>query len=165
MVESSPATLAAAATAGGVEVASAPNREGSRDRLKQSQREAKHTRLQAQDMAKGNLSKPRVWNNIHALYMYVSDYLPVGIFTVFRPCTVRFFQIIYPTVRFGAVLENRKSYDAVRGGCRFCKSYGAVRFGFVIYPTVRFGAVFKNRKSYGAVRFANATAVSLRCTV
>ena len=46
LVESSPATAAvAAAAAAGVEVVSAPHREGSRERLKQSQREAKHTRL------------------------------------------------------------------------------------------------------------------------
>ena len=46
-VESSPATaVAAAASAAGVEVVLAPNRGGSRDRLKQSQREAKHTRLE-----------------------------------------------------------------------------------------------------------------------
>ena len=47
LVKSSPVTAAAAAAAAaaGVEVVSAPNREGSRDRLKQSQREAKHTRL------------------------------------------------------------------------------------------------------------------------
>ena len=42
LVESSPGTAAAAA---GVEVVSAPNREGNRDRLKQSQREAKHARF------------------------------------------------------------------------------------------------------------------------
>ena len=41
LVESSPATAPAA----GVEGVSAPDREGSRDRLKHSQREAKHTRL------------------------------------------------------------------------------------------------------------------------
>ena len=45
LVESSPATAAVAAAAAGVEVVSAPHREGSRERLKQSQREAKHTRL------------------------------------------------------------------------------------------------------------------------
>ena len=42
LVESSPATAAAAAAAAaaaGVEVVSAPNQKGSRDRLKQSQRE------------------------------------------------------------------------------------------------------------------------------
>ena len=44
LVESSPATAVAAAA--GVEVVSASNREGSRDRLKQSQWEAKHIRLQ-----------------------------------------------------------------------------------------------------------------------
>ena len=48
LVESRPAIAAAASAAGGgVEVVSAPNREGSRDRLKQSQREAKHPRLKA----------------------------------------------------------------------------------------------------------------------
>ena len=41
LVDSSPGTAAAA----GVEVVSAPNREGNRDRLKQSQREAKHARF------------------------------------------------------------------------------------------------------------------------
>ena len=49
LVESSPATAAAtaaaAAAAAAVEVVSVPNREGSRDRLKQSQRQAKHTRI------------------------------------------------------------------------------------------------------------------------
>ena len=45
LVGLSPATAAASAAAGGVEVVSAPNREGSRHRLKQSQRKAKHTRL------------------------------------------------------------------------------------------------------------------------
>ena len=46
-MESSPATAAAAvaAHAAGLEVVSAPNREGSRGQLKQSQREAEHTRL------------------------------------------------------------------------------------------------------------------------
>ena len=39
-----------------------------------------------------------------------------GFFTVIRPCMVRFFQIENPTVRFGAVLKNRKSYGAVRCG-------------------------------------------------
>ena len=48
LVDSSPATAAAAAAAApGVEVVSAPNREGRRDRLKQSQREAKNTRPKA----------------------------------------------------------------------------------------------------------------------
>ena len=47
LVESSPATAAAAAAAAaGVEVVSAPNREGSRDWLKHSQWEAKHARLE-----------------------------------------------------------------------------------------------------------------------
>ena len=46
LVESSPAAAAGAAAAtAGVEVASTFNREGSRDRLKHSQPEAKHTRL------------------------------------------------------------------------------------------------------------------------
>ena len=46
LVESNPATAAAAtAAAGGVEVILAPNREGRRDPLKQSQRQAKHTRI------------------------------------------------------------------------------------------------------------------------
>ena len=48
LVKSSPATAAAAAAAAaaaGVELISASNREGDRDRLKQTQREAKYTRL------------------------------------------------------------------------------------------------------------------------
>ena len=47
LVKSSPDTAAAAvaAHAAGVEVAPAPNREGRWDRLKQSHREAEHTRL------------------------------------------------------------------------------------------------------------------------
>ena len=48
LVESSPAaatTAAATAPDAGVEVVPAPNREGSRGRLKRSQREAEHTRL------------------------------------------------------------------------------------------------------------------------
>ena len=44
LVDSSPAT-AAAGGGGGVEVVSAPNRAGTRDRLKQSQREEKHAKL------------------------------------------------------------------------------------------------------------------------
>ena len=46
LVESRPATAATAAVAAaaGVEVVSAPNREGSRNRLKQSQWEATYTR-------------------------------------------------------------------------------------------------------------------------
>ena len=45
LVESSPTTAAAAVSAAGVEVVSAPNPEGSWDRLKQLQRDANHTRL------------------------------------------------------------------------------------------------------------------------
>ena len=41
-----------------------------------------------------------------------------GLLTVIRPCTVRFFQIENPMVRFGAVLRNRTSYGAVRCGFR-----------------------------------------------
>ena len=63
LVKSSPVTAAAAAAAAaGVEVVSAPNREGSRDRLKQPQREAKHTRLKA--WRRRILSRHNVWNNI-----------------------------------------------------------------------------------------------------
>ena len=49
LVDSSPATAAAAA-AGGVEVVSAPNREGTRDPLKHL-------------ISVGSLSKHHVWNN------------------------------------------------------------------------------------------------------
>ena len=45
LVESSPTTVASAVSAAGVEVVSAPNPEGSWDRLKQLQRDANHTRL------------------------------------------------------------------------------------------------------------------------
>ena len=62
LVKSSPVTAAAAAAGAGVEVLSAPNREGSRDRLKQPQREAKHTRLKA--WRRRILSRHNVWNNI-----------------------------------------------------------------------------------------------------
>ena len=85
-----------------------------------------------------------------------------------------FFGIENPRVRFGAVLENRKSYGAVRfGAVRFCDiSYGAGRCGFqkseilrcgsarfskTGNPTIRFGAVLKTRKSYGAVRFCDVS--------
>ena len=47
-------------------------------------------------------------------------------FDIVNP-TVRFGAVIYPTVRLGAVLKNRN-------------------------PTVRVGAVFRNQESYGAVR-------------
>ena len=70
LVKSSPVTAAAAAAAAGVEVVSAPNREGSRDRLKQSQREAKHTRLKA--LRRRIKSKHNVWNKMNG---YVRAYL------------------------------------------------------------------------------------------
>ena len=86
-------------------------------------------------------------------------------------------------VRFGAVLRKRKSYGAVRCGCkkkeilrcgpvRFskivvkatvrcgavfknrCERLRTVRFDAFIYPTVRFGTAFRNRESYRAVRGA-----------
>ena len=41
-----------------------------------------------------------------------------GFLMVIRPCTMRFFQVQNPTVRFGAVLRKRKSHDAVRCGFR-----------------------------------------------
>ena len=69
LVTSSPVTAAAAAAAG-VEVVSAPNREGSRDRLKQSQREAKHTRLKALRMR--ILSKHNIWNNMNGYVLCVN---------------------------------------------------------------------------------------------
>ena len=56
---------------------------------------------------------------------------------------MRFSDTVNPTMRFGAVLKNSKSYGAVR-----C---GSVRFSEIRNPTVRFGAVFRYRKSYGAV--------------
>ena len=70
-MKSSPVTAAAAAAAAaGVEVVSAPNREGSWDRLKQSQREAKHTRLKAS--RRRILSKNNAWNYMNG---YVREYL------------------------------------------------------------------------------------------
>ena len=51
LVDSSPGTAAAAAAAAGVEVVSAPNREGTRDSLK------KHL------FSAENVSKHHVWNN------------------------------------------------------------------------------------------------------
>ena len=52
---------------------------------------------------------------------------------------MRFSNIGNAAVRFGTVLETRKSNGAVR---------------FFVNPTVRFGAVFLFRKTYGAVRFS-----------
>ena len=72
-VESSPTTAAgaaaAAAAAAGVEVASASNREGSRGQLKQSQPEAKHTRLET--------SRSRLWVNIMCGTVKISKWIPV----------------------------------------------------------------------------------------
>ena len=58
---------------------------------------------------------------------------------ILRCGSVRFSNVVTPTVWFGAVI-----YPTVR--------FGAVFIGAVIYPTVRFGAVFKYCKSYGLVR-------------
>ena len=58
--------------------------------------------------------------------------------------TVRFSDVVNPTVRFGAVFRCRKPCGAVRCGFPiYRKSYGAARFGFEESknPTVRFGAV------------------------
>ena len=51
-------------------------------------------------------------------------------------------------MRFGAVLETRKSNGAVR---------------FFVNPTVRFGAVFLFRKIYGAVRCGLGKNPTVRC--
>ena len=67
LVKSSRVTAAAAAAA--LEVVSAPNQERSPGRLKQSQREAKHTTLKA--LRRRILSKHNVWNNINK---YVREY-------------------------------------------------------------------------------------------
>ena len=79
--------------------------------------------------------------------------------------TVPFGFVKYPTVRFGAVIKNRKPYGAVR-----CGSVGfsdivnpTVRFGLVINPTVRVGAVFRNRKCYSAVWCGFRKSEILRC--
>ena len=62
--ESSPATAAAtdaaaaAAATSSVEVASAPSREGTRGRLKRSQRDAKHTRPKLRH------ERRRIWVNV-----------------------------------------------------------------------------------------------------
>ena len=61
--------------------------------------------------------------------------------------------VIYPTVRFGAVLKNRKPYGAVRCcDTSYILRCGSVRFSEIRNPTVRLGAIFRYRKSYGAVR-------------
>ena len=74
--------------------------------------------------------------------------------------TVRFGSDGIPTVRFGAVFRNHKTYCAVR--CGFSDVVNpAVRFGAVLCPTVRFGAVFRDRKKRGAVRFSDTR--NLRC--
>ena len=54
---------AAAASAAGVEVVSAPSGEGSLDRLKQSRRGARNTRLE--HLRRIILSKNNVWNNVN----------------------------------------------------------------------------------------------------
>ena len=75
-----------------------------------------------------------------------------------------------PTVRFGTVFRNRKSYGAVRCGfsdvvnptVRFgaveYPTVWSVRFSKIVKPTVRFDAVFRC-EPYGAVRFSNRSPV------
>ena len=55
-------------------------------------------------------------------------------------------------MRFGAVFRNSKTYGAVRFGSVFNVVNPTVRFGAVLCPTARFGAVFRYRQTYGTVR-------------
>ena len=61
-----------------------------------------------------------------------------GLFTVFRPCTVRFSGIRNPTVRPGAVLRKRKSFSAVRCGFQILE---ILRCDVVLWYTRRCGSV------------------------
>ena len=80
-----------------------------------------------------------------------------GVYTVPRPCTVRFFLSLILLSGSARFQENGNITVRLDAVFRYCKSYGAVWCGF---DTVRFGAVFKNRKccggcfhvSYGTVR-------------
>ena len=81
-----------------------------------------------------------------------------GFFVIILRCgLVRFSNIENATVRFGAVLETRKSNGEFG---YFFQSYGAVLCGFpnlFVKPTVRCGAVFEERQEFyidykGAVR-------------
>ena len=74
---------------------------------------------------------------------------------------MRFFQTENPTVRFGSVFKNRKSYSAVRCGFQLLlwilrcglenlTPYGAFRISDISYGPVRFGSSL-NRRFYGAV--------------
>ena len=91
LVDSSPGTAAAA----GVEVVSAPNREGNRDRLKHL-------------FSVENLSKHRVWNDIDGcdMNMCISEAAIPQIVAI-RYCTLRtFFSIRVPPFRYlGCVLQ------------------------------------------------------------
>ena len=80
-----------------------------------------------------------------------------------------------PTVRFGTVFRNRKTYGAVQcchisyGAvrCGFEKSEtlqcGSVRFSEIVKPTMRFGAVFRCRERYGALRCYVMSNGPVRC--
>ena len=76
-----------------------------------------------------------------------------------------------PTVRFGAVFNNRKSYRAVWCGYGKTESLRAVRFCDVSYGPVRFDSVPRRIVfCYGAVSIPEGkksynTHLSLRCTV
>ena len=91
LADSSPGTAAAA----GVEVVSAPNREGNRDRLKHL-------------FSVENLSKHRVWNDIDGcdMNMCISEAAIPQIVAI-RYCTLRtFFSIRVPPFRYlGCVLQ------------------------------------------------------------
>ena len=100
LMESSPGTAAAAAAAAGLEVVSARNREGDRDRLNQLQREAKHTRRKTSRrqpkpfgaivfgpylFSAENLSKHHVWYNINRCLWPLFRFLnPCPTFSVSR---------------------------------------------------------------------------------
>ena len=57
-----------------------------------------------------------------------------------------------PTVRFGALFRNRKTYGAVRCGFSDAVKPTCGSVGDVECPMVRLRAAFRNRKTYGAVR-------------
>ena len=67
-----------------------------------------------------------------------------------------------PTVRFGEIFRNGKTYGVVRRGFLRCREpYGAVRCYLMSYGAVRFG--FQCGESYGSARFRWHSRGAVRC--